>query len=94
MVISIMVIVSDLGLQVDPSGGHPIAQADTEVSVDLESESWDTDEEDPENLECYPKGAPSLLESNYYVAAQGSRVILGATRRKGLTADEAFQVSL
>lgn len=79
------------GLQVDPSGGHPIAQTPGIISLDPEAESWESDaEDDLENLECYPKGAPSILSSKY-LAAQGSRITLGATRRTGVTAEQAFQ---
>lgn len=82
-----------LTTQVDPSGGHPIAQTPGIIGVDPESESWESDaEDDLDNLECYPKGAPSILSSKY-LAAQGSRITLGATRRTGMTAEEAFQAS-
>ena len=75
----------------DPSGGHPIAQTPALLHIDSEGDS--DNEDDLENLECYPRGAPSILDSKY-LAAQGSRIVLGATRRTGLTAEEAFQASV
>lgn len=82
-------------LQVDPSGGHPIAQTPKLANIDPES-SLDSDGESDQaedELECYPRGAPSIL-ANKYLAAQGSRIVLGATRRTGLSPVEAFQVEV
>lgn len=57
---------------------------------------WDTEEDvNEEDLQdSYPEGAPSLLASKYLAAQGRNRLILGSTRRSGLTAHEAFQVSL
>ena len=73
----------------DPSGGHPIAQSQSIMAPESDGES--DIEDDLDLLECYPKGAPSLLDSKY-LAAQGSRIVVGATRKTGLSAEKAFEV--
>lgn len=40
----------------------------------------------------YPEGAPSLLSSKYLAVQGGTSIVLGATKRLGLTPEEAFQV--
>lgn len=76
-------------LQVDSSGGHPISQIIPRI--DLADEGSDTDDVEDDFMDGYPKGAPSLLSSKY-LAVQGSRIVLGATKRTGLSAEEAFNV--
>ena len=49
-------------------------------------------EEEDEHLATYPPGAPSLLSSQYLAVQGGRRMCLGATKRYGLTPEDAFQV--
>ena len=41
----------------------------------------------------YPEGAPSLLASTYLAVQDRHNMIVGATKRPGLTAAEALEVS-
>jgi hypothetical protein len=74
---------------VDPSGGHPISQINNRI--ELAEEDSDVDDVEEDYLEGYPKGAPSLLSSKY-LAVQGTRIVLGASKRTGLSPEEAFNV--
>ena len=40
----------------------------------------------------YPEGAPSLLSSTYLAVQGRRRMVVGATKRPGLTPEEALQV--
>ena len=74
-------------------GRGPLRERDPDELVGEGCDSNDEGaEEEDEHLETYPPGAPSLLSSQYLAVQGGRRICLGATKRFGLTPEDAFRV--
>lgn len=77
-------------LQINPTKSLPSVE-DWQALADA-GDNWKVEEEEGSFSDGYPEGAPSLLSSKFLAVQGGKCIVLGATKRPGLTPQEAFQV--